>query len=43
VEWRSLKGAALPFALIQRWNISDGENPGKDGRPGRNALLIVTP
>ncbi|MFL6802822.1 MAG: hypothetical protein ACJ8FM_02460 [Xanthobacteraceae bacterium] len=42
VEWRSLKGAALPFALIQRWNISDGENPGKDGRPGRNALLIVT-
>ncbi|MFL5090480.1 MAG: hypothetical protein ACJ8D7_08945 [Xanthobacteraceae bacterium] len=34
VEWRSLKGAALPFALIQRWNISDGGNPGKDGRPG---------
>jgi hypothetical protein len=43
VEWRSVKGAALPFALIQRWNISDGENPGKDGWPGRNALLIVTP
>jgi hypothetical protein len=42
VEWRSLKGATLPFAIIQRWNISDGENPGKDGRPGRNALLIVT-
>jgi hypothetical protein len=28
VEWRSLKGATLPFAIIQRWNISDGENPG---------------
>jgi hypothetical protein len=42
VEWRSLKGAALPFAIIQRWNVSDSENPGKDGRPGRNALLIVT-
>ncbi|MFL5047612.1 MAG: hypothetical protein ACJ8EA_22495, partial [Xanthobacteraceae bacterium] len=41
VEWRSLKSAP-PFAIIQRWNISDGESPGKDGRPGRNALLIVT-
>jgi hypothetical protein len=41
VEWRGAKGA-LPFAIIQRWNISDSENPGKDGRPGRTALLIVT-
>src|SRR5215510_6872897 len=33
VEWRGVKGT--PFAIIQRWNISDNENPGKDGRPGR--------
>jgi hypothetical protein len=41
VEWRSAKGA-MPFAIIQRWNISDSENPDKDLRPGRTALLIVT-
>jgi len=40
VEWRGVKGT--PFAIIQRWNISDNENPGKDGRPGRTALFIVT-
>jgi len=42
VEWRSRKGADKPFAMIQRWNISDGENPTKDGRPERAALLVVT-
>jgi hypothetical protein len=42
VEWRSLKGGGKPFAIIQRWNISDNENPGSDGRPGRTGLLIVT-
>ena len=40
VEWRSRAGP--PFAIIQRWNISDNAKPGKDGRPGRTALLIVT-
>jgi len=41
VEWRGTASAA-PFAIIQRWNISDHEHPDRDGRPGRNALLIVT-
>jgi hypothetical protein len=41
VEWRSAK-RAKPFAIIQRWNLSDNENPDKDGRPGRTAMLIVT-
>ena len=36
------EGAALPFAIIQRWNISVARNPQQHGRPGRNALLIVT-
>jgi hypothetical protein len=40
VEWRTRKGA--PFAIIQHWNISDGDKPGPDGRPGRTALLVVT-
>jgi len=42
VEWRSRTGDAKPFAIIQRWNISDNENPDPSGRPGRTALLIVT-
>jgi hypothetical protein len=42
VEWRSRKGAGGPFAIIQRWNISDSEKAGSDGRPGRTALLVVT-
>ena len=42
VEWRSVKGAKTPFAIIQRWNISDNANPTKEGRPGRAPLLIVT-
>jgi hypothetical protein len=40
VEWRSRNG--VPFAIIQRWNISDQANPTKQGRPGRTAMLIVT-
>lgn len=42
IEWRALAGNARPFAMIQRWNISDNDNPGKDNRPGRTALLVVT-
>ena len=42
VEWRSRKGSDRPFAIIQRWNISDSERPNREGRPGRTALLIVT-
>jgi hypothetical protein len=42
VEWRSRKGAERPFAIIQRWNISDVERTDRDGRPGRTGLLIVT-
>jgi len=40
VEWRMRDGK--PFAIIQRWNISDNANPTKQGRPGRAPLLIVT-
>src|SRR5262249_37630837 len=47
VEWRSRadgrsRAGGAPFAIIQRWNISDNAKPDKDGRPGRTALLIVT-
>ena len=42
LEWRSRKGDGTPFAIIQRWTISDAENPSQDGRPGRAALLVVT-
>jgi len=40
IEWRSV--GKRPFAVIQRWNISDNDNPGKDHRPGRSALFVVT-
>lgn len=40
VEWRIANGK--PFAVIQRWHISDNEELDKRGRPvGRN-LLVVT-
>jgi hypothetical protein len=40
VEWRMAHGK--PFAIIQRWHISDNEEEDKNGRPiGRN-LLVVT-
>ena len=42
VEWRSRKGAKRPFAIIQRWNLSDSERPNREGRPGRTGLLVVT-
>jgi len=40
VEWRIANGK--PFAIIQRWHISDNEEQDKHGRPvGRN-LMVVT-
>jgi hypothetical protein len=40
VEWRIANGR--PFAIIQRWHISDNEEQDKNGRPvGRN-LMVVT-
>jgi hypothetical protein len=40
VEWRSANGK--PFAIIQRWHISDNEELDKRGRPVGRALLVVT-
>jgi hypothetical protein len=31
VEWRSVKGAAEPFAVILRWSVGDPDNATKDG------------
>jgi hypothetical protein len=41
LEWRSVKGGA-PFALIQRWFLSDSENPDAAGRPRPVGLMVVT-
>ena len=40
VEWRGLKNRP-PFALIQRWNIADNDDPDKGGRPQNKQLLVV--
>lgn len=40
LEWRSAKGA--PFAIIQRWTLSDSENVDRSGRPPPVGLLVVT-
>jgi hypothetical protein len=42
VEWRSVKGAAKPFAIIQRWSYADNENLAETGRPKDVSVLIVT-
>jgi hypothetical protein len=42
LEWRSVKGAPQPFAIIQRWLIADNESPDKNGRPLSVGLLVVT-
>lgn len=42
VEWRFVKGAARPFAIIQRWSYADNEREDKDGRPKSVPVLIVT-
>lgn len=41
VEWR-LDSSRKPFAIIQRWRITDNENLGADGRPHSAPLLVVT-
>jgi len=41
LEWRGVKGGA-PFALIQRWFLSDSQNPDADGRPRPVGLMVVT-
>jgi hypothetical protein len=40
IEWRT--AGARPFAIIQRWHIADGADPGKQGRPNTRAMLVVT-
>ena len=40
IEWRSLGGA--PFAIIQRWWLSDSEKPTPSGNPSEFAMLVVT-
>jgi hypothetical protein len=42
IEWRSVTGTKVPFAIIQRWTVSDSENPDADGAPKPFELLIVT-
>jgi len=42
VEWRSVKGGAKPFAIIQRWHILDPEDRDKDAKPRTRDVLIVT-
>jgi hypothetical protein len=42
LEWRWVKGAAKPFAIIQRWFYADNENLDKSGRPKSVPVLIVT-
>ena len=42
IEWRSVRGAKAPFAIIQRWTVSDSENIDSKGRPTPYGLLIVT-
>ena len=40
VEWRALDGR--PFAIIQRWMLSDSEQPDKTGTPISKPMLAVT-
>jgi hypothetical protein len=40
VEWRAIDGK--PFAIIQRWHVSDNNETDKNGRPIGRALLVVT-
>jgi hypothetical protein len=41
IEWRHPKGGA-PFAIIQRWHLSDNEDTGPDQRPRAKQMLVVT-
>jgi hypothetical protein len=40
VEWRAVDGR--PFAIIQRWMISDNDQPDKTGTPTTKPMLAVT-
>jgi hypothetical protein len=40
IEWRSQKGSDKPFAMIQRWRLSDSDE--KTGERKAVGLLIVT-
>ena len=40
LEWRAVDGR--PFAIIQRWMISDSEQPDKTGTPVPKPMLAVT-
>lgn len=40
IEWRSVKGADKPFAIIQRWRLSDYDE--KTGERKGVGLLVVT-
>jgi hypothetical protein len=40
VEWRAADGK--PFAIIQRWHITDNADPGKNDRPTTKPMLAVT-
>jgi len=42
IEWRWVKGATKPFAIIQRWSYADNENLADTGRPKDVPVLIVT-
>jgi hypothetical protein len=42
IEWRSIKGAKAPFAIIQRWTLSDSENPDNEGAPKPYGLMVIT-
>jgi hypothetical protein len=42
IEWRSVTGTKVPFAIIQRWTVSDSENLDADGAPKPFELMIVT-
>ena len=40
IEWRSLKGAAKPFAIIQRWSVADYDQKGEQ-RKDRQVLIVT--
>jgi hypothetical protein len=40
VEWRSIAGK--PFAIIQRWSLSDSEKLAPSGQPAEVTMLVVT-
>jgi hypothetical protein len=42
LEWRGVNGVDRPFAIIQRWLISDNEKLDKSARPISIPLLVVT-